>query len=171
MRPEKRDNGLVRTKPVDAHDRDIIDQLRIDGRQSFGEISRAIGLSEASVRQRYNRLLSLGIVQVVGMSDAPRLGEVEAHLSLRIRGVTVESVAHKLATHPEVKFIGACIGSFDLSVDLRCDDIQHLSNFVHETVRRIRGIEHLETSTILEVLKDTYLWEGFREPQALNPID
>lgn len=154
----------MHAEPVDAHDRDIIDQLRIDGRQSFGAIGHTVGLSETSVRQRYNRLLSLGIVQVVGMSDAPRLGEVEAHLSLRIRGVTVESVAHKLAAHPEVKFVGACLGSFDLSVDLRCDDIQHLSKFLHESVRRIRGIEHLETSTILEVLKDTYLWAGFREP-------
>ena len=161
----------MRTEQVDAHDRDIIDQLRIDGRKSFGEIGRAIGLSEASVRQRYNRLLSLGIVQVVGMSDAPRLGEVEAHLSLRIRGVTVESVAHRLAVHPEVQFVGACLGSFELSVDLRCHDIQHLSKFVHETVRQIPGIEHLETSTILEVLKDTDLWEGFREPQVLRPAE
>ena len=156
---------------VDSIDRIVIDQLRIDGRQSFGEIGRAIGRSEANVRQRYNRLLSLGIVQVVGMSDAPRLGEVEAHLSLRIRGVTVESVAHKLVNHPEVKFIGACLGAFDLSIDLRCADIQHLSKFVHETVRRIRGIEHLETTTVLEVLKDSYLWAGFRESQEEHAVD
>ena len=149
---------------VDDFDRKIIDQLRIDGRRSFGEIGRYVGLSEASVRQRYNRLLDLGIVQVVAMSDAPKLGEVEAHVSVRVRGVTVESVARQLASHPEVKLVGATLGAFDLIVDVRCDDVAHLSTFVHDTARRIRGIESLETSTVLEILKDTYLWEGFREP-------
>jgi Lrp/AsnC family transcriptional regulator for asnA, asnC and gidA len=154
----------MRFQAVDDFDRKIIDQLRIEGRRSFGVIGRYVGLSEASVRQRYHRLLDLGIVQVVAMSDAPRLGEIEAHLSLRVRGVTVSSVARQIASHVEVKYVGATLGAFDLSVDVRCADVSHLSSFVHDTVRRIRGIETLETSTVLEILKDTYLWEGFREP-------
>jgi Lrp/AsnC family transcriptional regulator, regulator for asnA, asnC and gidA len=148
---------------ADSIDRRIIDQLRIDGRRSFGEIGRYVGLSEASVRSRYNRLRKLGIVQVVGMSDAPRLGEVAAHISIKVRGVTVAGVARQLAGHPEVKFVGAALGAFDLMVDVRCDDNEHLSTFVHETVRRIRGIERLETATVLEVVEDTYLWAGFRD--------
>ena len=148
---------------ADSADRRIIDQLRIDGRRSFGEIGRYVGMSEASVRARYNRLRKLGIVQVVGMSDAPKLGEVEAHISIQVRGVPVESIARQLVAHPEVKFVGAALGAFDLVRDVRCDDNEHLSKFVHETVRRVRGIERLETVTVLEVLKDSYLWEGFRE--------
>jgi Lrp/AsnC family transcriptional regulator, regulator for asnA, asnC and gidA len=158
-----RQNVLVDPRLADSIDRRIIDQLRIDGRRSFGEIGRYVGLSEASVRSRYNRLRKLGIVQVVGMSDAPKLGEVEAHISIQVRGVTVESVARQLAAHPEVKFVGAALGAFDLMLDVRCADNEHLSKFLHETVRRIRGIERLETATVLEVLVDTYLWAGFRE--------
>jgi Lrp/AsnC family transcriptional regulator for asnA, asnC and gidA len=156
-------NVLVDPRLADAIDRRIIDQLRIDGRRSFGEIGRHVGLSEASVRSRYNRLRKLGIVQVVAMSDAPKLGEVEAHISIRVRGVTVESAARQLAAHPEVKFVGAALGAFDLMLDVRCADNEHLSKFVHETARRIRGIERLETATVLEVLEDSYLWAGFRE--------
>lgn len=153
---------------VDAYDRKVIDQLRIDGRRSFSEVGRAVGLSEASVRQRYNRLLTLGVLQVVGMSDATKMGEVEAHLSLRVRGVTLESVARQLAAYREVKFVGTSVGTFDLSVDLRCENIHHLSDFVHDKVRRIRGIAHLETTTVLEIIKDTYLWAGFRSDPATN---
>ncbi|MCV7227325.1 Lrp/AsnC family transcriptional regulator [Mycolicibacterium komossense] len=148
---------------ADSFDRRIIDQLRIDGRRSFGEIGRYVGLSEAAVRSRYNRLRKLGIVQVVGMPDATRLGEVEAHVSIRVRGVTVASVARQLSAHPEVKFVGAALGAYDLVLDVRCADNEHLSTFVHETVRRIRGIERLETVMVLEILEDSYLWAGFRD--------
>lgn len=159
---EGQNNG-VDPQLADSIDRRIIDQLRIDGRRSFGEIGRYVGLSEAAVRSRYNRLRKLGIVQVVGMSDAPKLGEIEAHISIQVRGVTVDSVARQLAAHPEVKFVGAALGAFDLMLDVRCADNNHLSQFLHETVRRIRGIERLETATVLEVLEDSYLWAGFRE--------
>jgi Lrp/AsnC family transcriptional regulator, regulator for asnA, asnC and gidA len=152
------------SQAADTMDRRIIDQLRIDGRRSFSEIGRHIGLSEAAVRSRYNRLRKLGIVQVVGMSDALRLGEVSAHVLLQVRGVTVESVAMQLAAFPEVKFVGAMLGAYDLVLDVQCKDNTHLSRFLHETVRRIRGIERLETMTVLEVLVDSYLWAGFRDP-------
>ncbi|HEY8590420.1 MAG TPA: Lrp/AsnC family transcriptional regulator [Naasia sp.] len=151
-------------QPVDDIDRKLIDQLRIDGRRSFGEIGRYVGLSEASVRQRYNRLVDLGIVRVIGMSDASKIGEVEAHLSLRVRGVPLDTVAEQLAAQPEVTFVASALGAYDLSVDVRCRDNAHLSEFVHERLRRIRGVYSVETSAVLEVLKDTYLWAGFREP-------
>lgn len=149
---------------IDVIDRKIIDQLRLDGRRSFGQIARYVGLSEGSVRQRYHRLLSLGVVQVVGMPNSPRLGYVEARLSIRVRGATVETVARALASLTEVRFVGACIGSFDLSVDVRCDDQVQMNTFLTDTVRTITGIDVLETATVLEVIKDEYLWSGFREP-------
>ncbi|QJU55347.1 Lrp/AsnC family transcriptional regulator [Herbiconiux sp. KACC 21604] len=149
---------------VDVIDRKIIDQLRLDGRRSFGQIARYVGLSEGSVRQRYHRLLSLGVVQVVGMPNSPKMGYVEAHLSIRVRGATVETVARALAALPEVKYVGACIGSYDLSADVRCDDQAQMNAFLTDTVRSITGVDHLETAAVLEVIKDEYVWSGFREP-------
>lgn len=149
---------------VDVIDRKIIDQLRIDGRRSFGEIGRYVGLSEGSVRARYKRLLSLGIVQVVGMPDATRIGLIQAHLSIRVRGATLAGVATALSEMPEVKYVGACIGSYDLTVDVQFDDYPALVSFLSEKVRRVPGIESIDTSTTLEVMKDSYLWAGFRDP-------
>jgi Lrp/AsnC family transcriptional regulator, regulator for asnA, asnC and gidA len=154
----------VQFEAVDVIDRKIIDQLRIDGRRSFGEIGRYVGLSEASVRARYRRLLGLGIVQVVGMPNATGMGFLEAHLSIRVRGATLASVANALSEMPEVKFVGASIGSFDLTVDVRFSDNAHLAEFLSERVRRIPGVDVVETATVLEVIKDDYVWAGFREP-------
>lgn len=149
---------------VDVIDRKIIDQLRIDGRRSFGEIGRYVGLSEGSVRARYKRLLSLGIVQVVGMPNATKVGFLQAHLSIRVRGATLAGVAAALSEMPEVKYVGACLGSYDLTVDVQFDDHSELAAFLSEKVRRVPGIESIDTATTLEVLKDTYLWAGFRDP-------
>jgi len=149
---------------IDVIDRKIIDQLRIDGRRSFGEIGRYVGLSEGSVRARYKRLLSLGVVQVVGMPNPTKMGWVEAHLSIRVRGATADSVARALAAFPEVKYVGTCIGSFDLIADVRFETSEELGRFLTETVRRVQGIDAIETATVMEMLKDEYVWAGFRDP-------
>ncbi|SEB07748.1 Lrp/AsnC family transcriptional regulator [Leifsonia sp. 21MFCrub1.1] len=148
---------------IDAIDRKIIDQLRIDGRRSFAVIGRNVGLSEPSVRARYRRLSKAGIVQVVGMSDAPKLGEIEVHVAIRVRGVAVAAVAKQLTAIPEIKFIASSVGAYDLVVDMRCDDVVHLSAMLNDRIRRVNGVHHVETMTVLEVTKDSYLWAGFRE--------
>jgi Lrp/AsnC family transcriptional regulator for asnA, asnC and gidA len=148
---------------VDALDRQIIDQLRIDGRQSFGEIGRAVGMSQAAVRARFNRLRRLGIVQVVGMTDARKVGEFEVHLVIRVRGVPASMVARQLARLPEIKYVASCTGPHDLVADVRCESLEHLCELLTDRVRRISGIEHAEALTVLEVIKDSYLWAGFRE--------
>jgi Lrp/AsnC family transcriptional regulator for asnA, asnC and gidA len=154
----------VQLEAVDVIDRKIIDQLRIDGRRSFGEIGRYVGLSEGSVRARYRRLAQFGVVQVVGMPDALRLGQVEAHIAIRVRGTSTETVAKALASMAEVKYVGSCIGAADLIVDVRCDDNDHLARFATGTLRGVHGIDAVETTVVLEILKDEYVWAGFREP-------
>jgi Lrp/AsnC family transcriptional regulator for asnA, asnC and gidA len=155
---------MVRQLPnVDSLDRAIIDQLRIDGRRGFGDIGRNVGLSEATVRQRYRRLQRLGVIQVIGMSDAVRVGELAVHLAIRVRGVPVAMVARQLARMPEIKYVGSCSGPYDLITDAQCSDLQHLSELLTDRVRRVQGIAHAEALTVLEVLKDSYLWAGFRD--------
>ncbi|MFT4044586.1 MAG: Lrp/AsnC family transcriptional regulator [Gordonia sp. (in: high G+C Gram-positive bacteria)] len=155
---------MARQLPVvDALDRSIIDQLRIDGRMSFGEIARQVGLSETTVRQRYRRLTRLGVVEVAAMTDAVRIGELEVHLAIRVRGVPVAIVARQLARMSEIKFVASCTGPYDLITDARCSDLQHLSSLLTDRIRRVHGIAHAEALTVLEVAKDSYLWAGFRD--------
>ncbi|MEV0974430.1 Lrp/AsnC family transcriptional regulator [Microtetraspora glauca] len=148
---------------IDDLDRHIIDQLRVDGRRSFGEIGRSIGLSEAAVRARFRRLNRRGVVQVVGMTDAVKMGQLEVHLAVRVQHIPVALVARELSRMAEVQYVASCVGPYDLIADVRCQDISHLAELLTERVRRINGVEHAEALTVLEVLKDTYLWAGFRE--------
>lgn len=70
-------------------DRYIVDQLRVDGRLPFSEIARRIGASEATVRRRYNPLVTLGVIWVAGMYDKTKIGGIAAHLGIRVAELPV----------------------------------------------------------------------------------
>lgn len=153
---------------LDDVDREIIDQLRVDGRRSFSAIGRRIGYSEPTVRQRYNRLVSLGVIYVAGMYDETKIGGIAAHVGIRVSEVPVAKVAEQLAEHPQIKYVACTLGYYDIILDIVAPDAQALGKIVLQDLRRIRGISDLETLTVLEVMKDTYLWQGFREPSPLS---
>lgn len=161
------------TKRTDEHllddvDRDIIHLLRVDGRLSFTEIGRRLGFAEPTIRQRYNRLVSLEILYVAGMYDETMSGGIAAHVGIHVAEVPVAEVAKEIADHPSVKYVACALGYYDIILDIIAEDAQELGRIVLQDLRRIRGISHLETLTVLEVLRDTYTWQGFREPLPLN---
>lgn len=148
---------------LDDADRDIIDQLRIDGRKSFSDIGREIGLSEPTVRQRYHRLVQLGVLHVVGMYEPTKIGGVSAHIGLRVVDVPVTRAAEQLAQLPEVKYVACALGYYDVILDVWTSDVARLGQIVLHDIRRIHGVSDVETLMVLDVLKDTYLWKGFRD--------
>ncbi|MGR4009441.1 Lrp/AsnC family transcriptional regulator [Leucobacter sp. 1207-22] len=153
---------------LDDVDRDIIDVLRVDGRLSFSEVGRRIGFSEPTVRQRYNRLVSMGIIYVAAMYDETKIGGISAHVGIRIAGVPVAKVAKEIADHPNIKYVACALGYYDIILDVFAQDAQELGRIVLQDLRRIKGISELETLTVLEVMKDDYLWKGFRDAIPAN---
>ena len=53
---------------VSALDKRIIEHLQADGRRPYTQIAVDLGVSEAAVRARTNRLIERGILQVVGVN-------------------------------------------------------------------------------------------------------
>ena len=145
----------------DEVDRRIIDQLRLDGRMPFTEIARKVNISEASVRSRYQRMRDQGVVDVVAMTDPIQLGALETHLALHVRGVRLDEVATALLELPEVRFIASGLGSYDLIVNLQTSSIKGMTDTVIDRIRRLRGIETVDTLTVHEIVKDSFIWEGF----------
>lgn len=151
-------------RQLDRADRQIIDQLREDGRRPFSEIGRNIGLAEPTVRQRYNRLVSLGVLHVVAMHDETKIGGISAHVGIRVSEVPVARVAEQLVDHPQIKYIACALGYYDIFLDIVVPDAQALGKIVLHDIRRIHGVSEIETLTVLDMRKDTYQWRGFTEP-------
>lgn len=136
----------------------IVEQLQEDGRRSYAAIARAVGLSEAATRQRVQRLIDEGVIQVVAVTDAAAIGfHRMALLGIKVDG-DIRSVADKLVGVPEAEYVVYTAGQFDLIVELMCEDDEHLLHTIDEAVRTIPGVRSTEAFIYLKVAKETYQW-------------
>lgn len=136
----------------------IIEQLQEDGRRSYAAIARGVGLSEAATRQRVQRLIDEGVIQIAAITDAAAIGfHRMALLGVKVDG-DVRQVADKLSGLAEAEYVVICAGQFDLLVELICEDDEHLLRIIDESVRTIPGVRHTEIFVYLRVVKETYQW-------------
>jgi Lrp/AsnC family transcriptional regulator for asnA, asnC and gidA len=143
---------------LDDANRAIIEQLQADGRRSYAAIATAVGLSEAAVRQRVQRLLDSGVMQIVAVTDPLQLGFTrQAMVGVRADGDLGE-VADKLAALPEVDYVVVTAGSFDLLVEVVCNNDAHLLSLLNNSIRAVPGVRDSETFVYLKLAKQTYTW-------------
>ena len=152
------DPGQVASPLLDAPNRAIIEALQRDGRQPYGAIAEEVGLSEAAVRRRVQRLRESGIMQIVAVTDPLQLGFTrQAMIGINVEG-DVRTVAEKLSAMQEVDFVVMCAGSFDLLAEIVCEDDERLLQVLNDSVRSIPGVRGTETFLYLKLAKQTYTW-------------
>jgi Lrp/AsnC family transcriptional regulator for asnA, asnC and gidA len=143
---------------LDPVNKQIIEQLQRDGRISYAALAKVVGLSEAAVRQRVQRLLDNGVMQIVAVTDPLTLGFArQVMVGIRVAG-DLRSVADALAAVPEVDYVVICAGGYDLLVELVCTDDEHLLSLLNDTIRAVPGITSTETFVYLKLAKQTYAW-------------
>ena len=136
----------------------IIEQLQQDGRRSYAAIGKEVGLSEAAVRQRVQRLIESGVMQVVAVTDPLQLGFArQAMVGIEVSGA-LGPVADALSEMDEVDYVVITAGSYDLLVEVVCENDQHLLELISEKIRRIHGVSRTETFMYLKLRKQTYSW-------------
>jgi Lrp/AsnC family transcriptional regulator for asnA, asnC and gidA len=136
----------------------IIEQLQQDGRRSYAAIGKVVGLSEAAVRQRVQRLIDNGVMQVVAVTDPLELGFArQAMVGIRVSG-PLEPVADTLAALEEVDYVVVTAGSYDILAELVCESDEALLNLISGKIRTIEGVVSTETFMYLKLRKQTYSW-------------
>ena len=149
-----RDDPVV----LDEMSKAIIEQLQEDGRRSYAAIAKAVGLSEAAVRQRVTRLLDAGVMQIVAVTDPLQVGfRRQAMVGVRVEG-DLGVVADRLSALPEVDYVVLTAGSFDVIVEIVCEDDEHLLQVLNDSIRSIPGVRSTETFVYLKLAKQTYTW-------------
>ena len=150
----------ARRSPVTLDDvsKAIIEQLQQDGRRSYAAIGKVVGLSEAAVRQRVQRLLDAGVMQVVAVTDPLELGFArQAMIGIRARG-GLEPIADAVAALDEVDYVVVTAGSYDLLVEVVCESDDHLLQLISGKIRTIENVVATETFMYLKLRKQTYSW-------------
>ncbi len=136
----------------------IIEELQQDGRRSYAAIGKVVGLSEAAVRQRVQRLIDSGVMQVVAVTDPLELGFArQAMIGIRARG-ELGPIADALAELEEVDYVVITAGSYDLLAEVVCASDEELLRVLSTKIRKIDNIVSTETFMYLELRKQTYSW-------------
>ena len=144
--------------PLDDVSKAIIEQLQEDGRRPYAAIGKAVGLSEAAVRQRVQRLHESGVMQIVAVTDPMQVGFARAAMiGIRVDG-DAEAVADQLESMPEVDYLVVTAGSFDVLAEVVAEDDDHLLEVVNRKIRAIPGVRSTETYVYLKLRKQIYTW-------------
>ena len=152
--------GRERTSatPLDDVSKAIIEQLQQDGRRPYAAIGKAVGLSEAAVRQRVQRLLDSGVMQIVAVTDPLVVGFPRAAMiGIRVEG-DAEAVAEKLESFNEIDYVVLTAGSYDILVEVVCEDDDHLLDIINKRIRAIPGVVTTESFVYLKLRKQIYAW-------------
>jgi Lrp/AsnC family transcriptional regulator for asnA, asnC and gidA len=157
------DRGTARSRrkskaALDPLSKAIIEQLQQDGRRAYATIGKAVGLSEAAVRQRVQKLQDSGVIQIVAVTDPLTVGfSRQAMIGIRCEG-DIEPVAEALSAMAEVDYVVATAGAFDLLAEVVAEDDDQLLEVINKGIRAIPQVRSTESFVYLKLHKQTYTW-------------
>jgi|JI9StandDraft_2_1071091.scaffolds.fasta_scaffold126571_3 Lrp/AsnC family transcriptional regulator for asnA, asnC and gidA len=150
--------GRMADTNIDAIDELIIAELQQDGRRPYTQLAKTVGLSEAAIRQRVQRLLDAGVMQIVAVTDPMRLGYHRAAMvGIKVDG-DIRKVAEKLSKFDEVVYVVLTAGTVDLLAEVVVSNDAALLELLNDRIRQIPGVQSTETSIYLNLYKQTYQW-------------
>lgn len=148
-----------RRPALDDLDKAIIKCLQQDGRRPYAQIGRELKVPEATVRQRAERLISRGIVQIVGVTDPLAMGfQQPALIGLKVEAGRLEEISQQIGALDEVTYLVVTAGRYDLVCEVVCEDNDHLLRVLTERFAEIEGIKSTETLVELRFVKESYQW-------------
>lgn len=148
----------ARSSQLDEVSKQIIEQLQHDGRKSYAEIGKVVGLSEAAVRQRVQKLTEAGVMQIVAVTDPLRLGfSRQAMIGIKCSG-DASKVANELSKIASIDYVVMTAGSFDILAEVVSEDDDHLISLINEQIRSLDNVIGTETFVYLKLHKQFYNW-------------
>ena len=154
-------DDLINRVKIDETDLQIVKILNEDGRASFAFIAQKLGVSPGMIRQRYNRLVEEGVLQVVAITNPMLMGlTTMAQIGVKVNVNRLEQIADQIASFEEVIYLVLVTGSYDLFIEVVCRDRNHLLDFLTNKLHAVEGVNEAETFVFLRIAKEVYTWSG-----------
>lgn len=151
------DFGNFDASRLDETDLYIMDALRKDGREAFSQIAEQLKVSPGMIRQRYNRLVEMGFLKVVAITNPIQRGfKTMAMVGIRTDGRRMLEIAGQVAALPEVVYLIVVSGQYDLMAEVFCRDPEELLKFLTEKLYAIDGVREAESFMHLKIIKEVY---------------
>jgi Lrp/AsnC family transcriptional regulator for asnA, asnC and gidA len=153
------DNDIVNfdANRLDDTDLYIMDALHKDGREAFSQIAEQLRVSPGMIRQRYSRLVEMGFLKVVAITNPIQRGfKTMAMVGIRTDGRRMLEIAEQVAALPEVVYLIVVSGQYDLMAEVFCRDPEELLKFLTEKLYAIDGVREAESFMHLKIVKEVY---------------
>ncbi len=148
---------FVLSKGLDETDRQIISILQQDGRAPFAQIAERLQVSAGMVRVRYNRLVEMGALRVVGITNPVRMGyQTMALIGIKVEANRLMEIADEVAALDEVIYLIIVSGAYDIIAEIVCKDQNHMLQFLSERLYKIEGVRESESFMHLKIVKEIY---------------
>ena len=142
---------------LDATDHAIIEALQQDGRMAYTKIGAAVGLSEAAARQRVQRLLDAGVMQIVAITNPLSIGYRRmAMIGVRTEGPS-DAIGDALMAMDDIDYLVITAGSFDLLCEVVMGNDADLLDLTNR-IRKVPGVVSTESFIYLDLVKQTYTY-------------
>jgi Lrp/AsnC family transcriptional regulator for asnA, asnC and gidA len=152
--------GMRESRQLDDIDREIVRLLQRDGRMSNTDMGRALGVTETTVRKRVSRLLDDGIMTVVAVPSPAALGmTVAAIFGISVQLGALNDVCQVMRADPEVRYIAMSTGRYDVLIEAFFATQNDLLEFMTNKLGSLAGVQAVEASMVLRVVKFSYEWE------------
>ena len=142
---------------LDEIDQKIISILQKDGRVPFAKIAEELNVSAGMIRVRYNRLVDMGVLRVLAITNPLRMGyQTMALIGIKADGNSLLDIADKIAALDEVIYLIVVSGAYDIIAEVVCRDQKHLLQFLTERLYKIEGVRETESFMHLKIVKEVY---------------
>jgi len=144
---------VVNDTSIDRLDLRIIRVLNQDARKPYKAIAEELGVSDATVRKRVQKMLEEGIIKKFNvLLDYHKLGRIiKAFIGLRVQPPKLKDIVEQLNKHPDVQVLYRTSGDVDLFVEVIFRDMEELNGFL-ETELNLDGI----TGTVVTIVIGPY---------------
>jgi Lrp/AsnC family transcriptional regulator, leucine-responsive regulatory protein len=138
----------------DETDRQIVAELRQNGRATNQQIAEHLGLTATTVSSRIRRMEDADQLRVVAVSDFSAHGyELLMQLAIEVDSRPASEVAAELAEFPEVFAVHIVTGRYDIDALVVLHDFNDLAHLLFDQLASIRGIRSITPSIAVDILR------------------
>jgi len=139
---------------MDVIDIKILEELKVNSRISFNDISERIGKTEATVRRRVKKLQEEGVIKKFtieyNINSKPK---TRATVKIEPDFKEIKRILRELMDIGEITDIWRLSGDCGLFMKVEIDSIEQFNPLIEEKISQIKGIKIVETCFITDVIK------------------
>ena len=141
---------------IDELDQKLILELQRNGRMSYCELGKLLGVTEGTVRHRFKRLTKSNIIKTVAVPNMSKLGyNFVGIVAIQVNMAEVSKVWEILSQNPAVCQLSWVTGRYDLIAIVAARSAKEFSNFMANELSVIPSVSRTETFVALGMAKGT----------------